>query len=167
MQNKNCAAAAVMFVHRLHCRLSGICRERADGHSRSPWCQWFLYLLHHLYRGRSWSGERQRRCPRWKCRLGQLATTDDNNDKQQANNMVVKTQWVIRRNKMEQKRRRKKGMKEKNRKKRDREVSALLIGWGHHRKQGSNWGHGGSYYAIRKQDCTVSQTNLKTQKYNK
>ena len=69
-------------------------REQTDRHSRSLWFQWFLYLLHHLHRGRSWSGERQRRSPRWKCRLWQLATTDDNNDRQQPNNMVVKTQCV-------------------------------------------------------------------------
>lgn len=119
-----CCAAAAMFVHRLRCRLSGVCRERADRHSRSPWCQWFLYLLHHLYRGRSWSGERQRRSPRWKCRLGQLATTDDNNDKQQANNMVVKntSEWsgATRWDKNAEKKR----MKEKNRKKRDRSERA-------------------------------------------
>lgn len=89
-------------------------RERADRQSWSRWHQWFLYLLHHLYRGRSWSGERQRRSPRWKCRLGQLATTDDNDNKQQANNMMVKTQWVIRSYKMGQRSREKKRMKEKN-----------------------------------------------------
>ncbi len=113
-------------------------RERADSHSRSPRCQWFLYLLHHLYRGRRWSGERQRRSPRRKCQLGQLATTDDNNDKQQANNKVVKTQWVIRSNKMGQRHREKKKVWKRRTGGKEKEVSLLLIGWGHHRKQGSN-----------------------------
>lgn len=38
---------------------------------------WFLYLLHRPNRAPSWSGERQRRSPRRKCRLGQLATTNE------------------------------------------------------------------------------------------
>lgn len=35
-QNKRCAAAAVMRVHRLQCRLSEICRESADRQLWSP-----------------------------------------------------------------------------------------------------------------------------------
>lgn len=89
-QSKN-RAAALIFVHRLQRRRSAICTVSADRQLRSRWCQWFLYLLHHLYRGRSWSGEWQRRSPPWKCQPGQLATTDDNNNNN--NNRQITWWW--------------------------------------------------------------------------
>lgn len=78
---ENCAAA-VIFVHKVQCRPSA--GRKQQGSRGLCGVKWLLYLLHHLYRRRSWSGERQRRSPRWKCRLGQLATTEHNNDKRQA-----------------------------------------------------------------------------------
>lgn len=77
-------AAAVIFVHKVQCRLSA--SRKQTGSRGLCGVKWLLYLLHHLYRRRSWSGERQRRSPRWKCRLGQLATTEHNSDKRQADN---------------------------------------------------------------------------------